>query len=131
MLIYCIECMNMCSEDATACPRCGHSLKDIAPIAQPNPPPRAIPLAPPIQRPQATPTPRVVTKKGPVPKWSGGVAMVLSFFIPGLGQLYKGQLLNGFGWFAIVALGYVFLLIPGIVLHFCCVIGAGMGNPYK
>ena len=30
---------------------------------------------------------------------SPGVAMVLSFLIPGLGQLYRGHLLTGLLWF--------------------------------
>lgn len=65
------------------------------------------------------------------PAWSAGVAGVLSFFIPGLGQLYKGQLLGGIAWFCLVAVGYLFLVIPGLMLHFCCVVGAMMGDPYK
>jgi TM2 domain-containing membrane protein YozV len=65
------------------------------------------------------------------PRWSRGVAMLLSFLIPGAGQIYKGQLINGIAWFVIVAIGYVFLVFPGLLLHFCCVIGAGMGDPYR
>ena len=59
------------------------------------------------------------------------MAMLLSFFIPGLGQLYKGQLLNGFVWFVVVAGGYFLLVIPGLALHLCCIVGAGMGDPYR
>ena len=64
-------------------------------------------------------------------RWSPLVAMLLSFFIPGLGQLYKGQLLNGFVWFVVVAGGYFLLVIPGLALHLCCIVGAGMGDPYR
>lgn len=64
-------------------------------------------------------------------RWNSFVAMLLSLIIPGLGQLYKGQPLNAIIWFIIVAIGYVPLVIPGLVLHLCCVIGAGMGDPYK
>lgn len=67
----------------------------------------------------------------PLPKWNGGVAAVLSFFIPGLGQLYKGQILNGFLWFLFVTLGYICFIIPGLILHVTCVVGAANGNPYK
>ena len=56
---------------------------------------------------------------------------VLSFFIPGLGQLYKGQIINAMIWFVIVIAGYVAFIFPGLFLHLCCVIGATMGNPYK
>lgn len=54
--------------------------------------------------------------------------MLLSFFIPGLGQLYKGQPINGAVWFVLVVIGYIALIIPGVILHFCCIIGAGMGR---
>ncbi|RIK63832.1 MAG: hypothetical protein DCC65_15235 [Planctomycetota bacterium] len=61
--------------------------------------------------------------------WSPGIAAVLSFFIPGLGQLYKRQILRAILWFASVSAGYFFFLLPGIVLHLFCVIGATMGDP--
>lgn len=55
---------------------------------------------------------------------NAGVAALLSFFIPGLGQIYKGQVLNGIVWFIVVAIGYALLVFPGLVLHICCIIGA-------
>lgn len=64
-------------------------------------------------------------------RWSPIVALFLSLLIPGLGQLYKGQLLNGVVWFIAVIAGYVFLIVPGIVLHICCMIGAASGDPYR
>tara|TARA_B100001245_G_C22699857_1_gene341056 strand:- start:89 stop:403 length:315 start_codon:yes stop_codon:yes gene_type:complete len=64
-------------------------------------------------------------------KWSPGVAAVLSFFIPGLGQLYKGQILNGFFWMALTGTGYIFYILPGLVLHLLCVYGAYSGDPTK
>jgi TM2 domain-containing membrane protein YozV len=63
------------------------------------------------------------------PTWNPGVAAVLSFFIPGLGQIYKGQILNGLVWFFCVAVGYVCLIIPGALLHICCIYGAYSGHP--
>jgi hypothetical protein len=65
------------------------------------------------------------------PAWSPLVAAFLSFLIPGLGQLYKGQILNGIVWFFVVLIGYAALIVPGIVLHVCCVLGAAMGDPYR
>lgn len=62
--------------------------------------------------------------------WSPGVAAVLSFFIPGLGQIYKGQVINGLFWLIITAVGYL-CLVPGIVLHLFCIIGAASGDPYR
>lgn len=64
-------------------------------------------------------------------KWSKGVAAVLSFVIPGLGQLYKGQIFNGLLWFILTVLGYAAFIIPGIFLHICCVIGAASGDNTK
>lgn len=64
-------------------------------------------------------------------RWSRIVAFFLSLLIPGLGQLYKGQLLNGLVWFIVVAIGYVAFIIPGVILHFCCALGAAMGDPYR
>ena len=34
-------------------------------------------------------------------------------------------------WFLVVVVGYVCLIVPGIVLHVCCIVGATMGDPYK
>lgn len=64
-------------------------------------------------------------------RWSRGVAMVLSFIIPGLGQMYKGQLFNGLLWLIVVLIGYAALVIPGIVLHVLCILGAAMGDEYR
>ena len=61
-------------------------------------------------------------------RWSRFGAIILSFLIPGLGQLYKGQVINGIVWFVIVIIGYALLIIPGLILHLCCIVGAGMGN---
>jgi hypothetical protein len=72
----------------------------------------------------------VVITDPPMQKWSPGLAALLSFFIPGLGQLYKGQILNGIVWFFMVGFGYMALILPGLVLHFFCVLGALSGNPW-
>jgi len=44
-----------------------------------------------------------------------GVPAILSFFIPGLGQIIKGQILKGILIFIGVALGLV-LIIPGAII---------------
>lgn len=56
---------------------------------------------------------------------------MLSFLIPGLGQIYKGQIFNGIAWLVMTIIGYVLFIIPGVVLHLCCIIGAASGNPNK
>jgi hypothetical protein len=73
----------------------------------------------------------LVISNPPVQRWSPGLAAVLSFFVPGLGQLYKGQILNGIVWFFFVCMGYVALILPGLVLHFFCVLGALSVNPWS
>jgi TM2 domain-containing membrane protein YozV len=64
-------------------------------------------------------------------QWSPGVAAVLSLVIPGAGQMYKGQVLNGLAWLVVVVLGYAFFIAPGVVLHVLCIVGAASGNPFK
>ncbi|MCY1017388.1 hypothetical protein [Pyxidicoccus sp. MSG2] len=56
------------------------------------------------------------------------VAGVLSVLIPGLGQLYKGQLIRALVWFCVVGIGYFLLVVPGIILHVLCVAGAAFGD---
>ena len=72
----------------------------------------------------------VVINQPPARLWSPGLAAVLSFFLPGLGQLYKGQIINGVVWFFAVMFGYAALILPGLILHFFCVLGALSGNPW-
>ena len=73
----------------------------------------------------------VVINQPPSWLWSPGMAAVLSFFLPGLGQLYKGQIINGVVWFFAVCMGYAALILPGLILHFFCVLGALSGNPWS
>lgn len=63
--------------------------------------------------------------------WSPAAAALLSLIVPGLGQLYKGQWINGPAWFCLVLIGYLAFVFPGVVLHVLCVLGAAMGNPYR
>lgn len=65
------------------------------------------------------------------PRWSPAAAAILSLVVPGLGQLYKGQWLNGPLWFCIVVAGYFAFVVPGLVLHVLCILGAATGNPYR
>jgi hypothetical protein len=66
----------------------------------------------------------------PVQRWSPALAAVLSVLVPGLGQAYKGQVLNGIVWFFLVGVGYLALVLPGLLLHFFCNVGAASGNPW-
>jgi TM2 domain-containing membrane protein YozV len=55
---------------------------------------------------------------------NAGVAALLSLVVPGAGQLYTGRPLSAIAWFAIVTLGYVLLIIPGLMLHILCIASA-------
>ena len=55
------------------------------------------------------------------------LAAILSLFIPGLGQLYKGHFVQAILWFLVVGAAYgllywfIFALVP-IVLHIICIL---------
>ena len=70
-------------------------------------------------------------RRNPASCLPSGWRFSVSFFLPGLGQLYKGQLINGIVWFVFVSMGYVALVVPGLILHFFCVLGASSGNPWS
>lgn len=60
------------------------------------------------------------------------LAAVLSIFIPGLGQLYKGHIIMAIIWFVILVLGYGLSYTHGFpvpvpaLLHIVCVVQAYM-----
>lgn len=58
---------------------------------------------------------------------SAGLAAVLSFLIPGLGQLYSGRFGAFLAWIILVPLGYLLFILPGIVLHLMAILDAGQG----
>ena len=54
-----------------------------------------------------------------------GMAMALSLIVPGAGQMYLGRVNSGLKWFATVLLGYMLLVVPGLILHAVCLYRAG------
>jgi TM2 domain-containing membrane protein YozV/predicted RNA-binding Zn-ribbon protein involved in translation (DUF1610 family) len=64
-------------------------------------------------------------------EWSPGIAALLSFIIPGAGQLYKGNIVSGLLWFVATGVGYVAFVVPGLILHVICIFAAASGDPYK
>ena len=58
---------------------------------------------------------------------SPGIAAVLSFLIPGLGQLYTGRLLAAALWFLGTAIAYWAILVPGFIAHALCIWSAYQG----
>ena len=53
---------------------------------------------------------------------SKGLAALLSIFIPGLGQIYLGNVFSGILWLIFTLIGYALFIIPGIILHFLCIV---------
>ncbi len=57
------------------------------------------------------------------------VAAVLSLVLPGAGQIYKGRTLMGIAWLVFTVLGYLTLVVPGLLLHFICIFQAAAMQP--
>jgi TM2 domain-containing membrane protein YozV len=55
---------------------------------------------------------------------NAAAAAVLSMIVPGAGQLYAGRPLSGVAWFVLVTMGYLLLIVPGVLLHIFCVASA-------
>jgi hypothetical protein len=55
---------------------------------------------------------------------SQGVAALLSMFWPGAGHIYCGEVGAGIGWMMATFIGYVAFIVPGIILHICCIVAA-------
>lgn len=46
-----------------------------------------------------------------------GTAAVLSFLIPGWGQIRRGKVKAGLIWMVLVIAGYFLMVFPGLILH--------------
>lgn len=53
--------------------------------------------------------------------WSPGTAAVLSFLIPGLGQIYTGRIGLGFMVLLLAVAGYACFVIPGVIVHLAAI----------
>ena len=60
---------------------------------------------------------------------TGGQAALLSFFMPGLGQMCKGQIGIGIIWMILTCLSYAVFSLPGAIIHLLCIIHAARQIP--
>jgi hypothetical protein len=51
-------------------------------------------------------------------------AAILSFLIPGWGQMRRGKTAKGLIWLVVVIAGYLMMLVPGVILHIVCMLEA-------
>ena len=52
------------------------------------------------------------------------MAGLCAFVFPGLGHLVLGKPLQAMLWFALIAVGYVLFIVPGLCLHLISVVDA-------
>ena len=60
----------------------------------------------------------------PRPRHDPTVAALLSLFLPGVGQMYKGEVGVGIAFLVGTIIGYLSCVFPGIVLHIFSIINA-------
>jgi TM2 domain-containing membrane protein YozV len=107
--IKCPYCAEVISASAKKCKHCGEFLDETLRQAR-----------------MPTPVPQQ-----PLRAWNPGTAAVLSFVIPGTGQMYKGQVGVGLCWLVGVVTGYAAFVVPGAILHIACVYNAYSHGPAK
>ncbi len=120
-IVYCAACEGKCSDVLDNCPHCGHPISGKAVNDK-----RPVPSKSVTDR-KLDQIFTVIDKGDPEPmhrSWNPAAARVLSFFIPGLGQIYRGKIGMGLVWLFFTIMGYL-AIIPGIILHLGCIYDAG------
>jgi TM2 domain-containing membrane protein YozV len=62
---------------------------------------------------------------------NNAIAAMLSFLIPGLGQMYQGRVAEGVLWLVATFVGYFIMVCPGALLHLLCIISAVIYRPKR
>jgi len=57
-------------------------------------------------------------------KKSPGLAAFISFLLPGAGQMYGRKIGKGVIWLIAGVLGYWLWVVPGVIIHICCIVNA-------
>ncbi|MAT51055.1 MAG: hypothetical protein CMK32_07720 [Porticoccaceae bacterium] len=53
-----------------------------------------------------------------------GAAAILTFFVPGLGQMCQGRVGLGVAALILVPFGYLLFIVPGLVAHLISIVDA-------
>ncbi len=122
----CPFCSEVILVGAKKCKHCHEfldfAMRDIQALRQPG-----VVHAPPPPQPQTSLAPLPQPQPVQIQQWTNTnatQAALLSFFVPGLGQMCSGRVPAGLLWMMFTCLGYVCFIVPGIVLHILCVINA-------
>ncbi len=122
----CPFCSEVILVGAKKCKHCHEfldfAMRDIQALRQPG-----VVHAPPPPQPQTSLAPLPQPQPVQIQQWTNTNAtqvVLLSFFVPGLGQMCSGRVPAGLLWMMFTCLGYVCFIVPGIVLHLLCVINA-------
>jgi len=99
---FCPSCGKSVDPDKRFCVHCG------APLASATAP--QAPAAPAVSQPAYAPP------QPPAQQKNTALAAIASFLFPGLGQVYNGGFVRGLCFFFGTLIGYLFFVIPGIII---------------